>query len=213
MIELLPSKVNLVEAKVGAVEETLPPAEAALVAGTHERCRREFAGGRMCARKALAAFGLGHAVILAGPRGEPLWPPGIVGSITHRLDYCAAAVASSGSIAGIGIDAELNRPLSEGASRRVCTPQELSDAGELEESYAATVIFSAKECVFKAWYPATRRELGYRDVRISLSPDEGTFEATLHAPLGTPSELLFRRLSGRFSVGTDLLFTAVVVKA
>ncbi|WP_374216235.1 4'-phosphopantetheinyl transferase, partial [Frankia sp. R82] len=82
------------------IEEIVPPpaecadtradCDAELLAGEHEYVARavpsrraEFVTGRACARLALARLGVAPRPILRGPRGEPTWPRGIVGSITH----------------------------------------------------------------------------------------------------------------------------------
>ncbi len=106
MIEaILPPAVRAAESL--GDEEPPPPlgAEAELVARAVEKRRREFAGGRDCARRALAALGIAPLAILSGERGEPLWPEGVVGAITHCAGYRGSAVARAGEVAALGIDA------------------------------------------------------------------------------------------------------------
>jgi len=86
------------------------PAEEAVVRTAGPRRRAEFTVGRRCAREALAGLGLPVAPVLAGRAGEPLWPAGVTGSITHCPGYRACAVARAADVAGIGIDAEPDRP-------------------------------------------------------------------------------------------------------
>ena len=82
------------------------PEEAAAVQHAVEKRRREFAVGRMLARAALAAIGDPPSAIPTGNHREPVWPAGIVGSITHCAGYCAAAVARDAMVVALGIDAE-----------------------------------------------------------------------------------------------------------
>jgi len=79
-----------------------------------DKRRREFTTGRACARAALSQLGIGPTAIPGGARGQPLWPPGIVGSITHCRGYCACAVARAERVVSLGIDAEANLPLEVG---------------------------------------------------------------------------------------------------
>ncbi|MGW1816188.1 4'-phosphopantetheinyl transferase family protein [Streptomyces sp. NPDC002125] len=67
-----------------------------------DRRRREFTTARWCARRALAAAGAptADAPLRSGRRGEPLWPAGFTGSITHSAGYRAAVAAPSG---GLGV--------------------------------------------------------------------------------------------------------------
>ena len=96
MIErILPAVVRSAYARTDPSERGLFPAEAAIVARAVERRKDEFATIRRCARTALAELGVPAGPILPGVRGAPVWPAGIVGSMTHCVGYRAAAVARS----------------------------------------------------------------------------------------------------------------------
>lgn len=105
MIEtLLPASAVAVEAFADVPGEAPYPGEEDLVAKAVEGRRREFITARRCARSALATLGSpASGPIRPGPRREPLWPTGVVGSITHCAGYRAAAVAQRNSLASIGI--------------------------------------------------------------------------------------------------------------
>ena len=95
-----------------------------LVARAVDRRRAEFTTVRTCARIALGRLGLPPAPLLTGSKREPLWPAGVVGSITHCDGYRAAAVARASEVAAIGIDAEPHDPLPDGILDRVTLPAE-----------------------------------------------------------------------------------------
>jgi len=119
-------------------------------------------------------------VLLAGPNREPLWPRGIVGSITHKAGFCAAAAGRRQHFAGIGIDAELDDAIAPGVAARACTSGELERlkrATWLEPLVGARAVFSAKESLYKLQFPITQRHVGFSDVAIELFPDGG-FSAT-----------------------------------
>ena len=161
----------------------LLPEEAALLSPrVVERRRTDFAIGRAAAHRALGALGLAAAVVGRGERGDPLWPAGVVGSITHASGVAVAAVAARQHTAGIGVDLEVVDPsrLSSIASY-VCLPDELTWVdGSLVR---LTMLFSAKEAVYKALYPTIQAILEFTDVRLAwLSP--AAFEATLLRPAG-----------------------------
>src|SRR5207302_6761936 len=114
MASLVTPDVVVVETGRPSPLETEPlMAEEAAQLGpaTVERRRREFAVGRACARRALRAFGIVGVAISTGVQREPVWPQGVVGSITHCTGYCAAAVALGDHVTAIGIDAEVNAAL------------------------------------------------------------------------------------------------------
>jgi hypothetical protein len=52
----------------------------------------EFVAGRICAREALTGWGHDNVVVGIGAHREPIWPQGLLGSITHCADYAAAVV-------------------------------------------------------------------------------------------------------------------------
>jgi 4'-phosphopantetheinyl transferase EntD len=122
--ELLPEAVVVVETRGDRDEALLPGEEAALAGVKDARRRREYVTTRACARAALERLGLEPVPILSGRQGEPLWPDGVTGSLTHCPGYRAAAVVRTTDHAAIGIDAELDGP--------------------------DRLIFSAREAVYKA---------------------------------------------------------------
>ncbi len=60
-----------------------------------------------------------------GSYREPLWPRGIVGSLTHCEGYCAVVAAREERVAGLGVDAELGGELDPDLIPLVCTSAEI----------------------------------------------------------------------------------------
>jgi 4'-phosphopantetheinyl transferase EntD len=211
MIErLLPSAVSCEAVRHGGPATNLFPEEAALLQGATEARRREFATARHCARVALARLGIAAAPILRGAKHEPLWPDNIVGSITHCRGYRAAAVAFSKNIMTVGIDAEPDGPLPVGVERRVlCDPERQWLTEAPQSVHWDRVIFSAKESIYKAWFPLTGRWLGFGDAVVSIDAEAGVFHARLLVECPPP----FRRLIGRFLVEGGLVLTAIALQA
>jgi 4'-phosphopantetheinyl transferase EntD len=168
---VLPTGTIIVVADDSHRTAPLSPEDAVNVAGaTPKRCR-EFAVGRACAREALRRLGF-PGVIGRGKDRCPVWPEGVVGSITHCEGFCAAAVGPANRFAGIGIDAERIRELDSSVARIVCTPAELDAHGALnpllQGTDAALLTFCAKEAFYKAWYPAFRRILRFDEVNVTF---------------------------------------------
>lgn len=112
--EILPPFVAVADITDSEVEVRLFPEEEAAVRAASTRRRRDFALGRHCAHRALAALGASCGPLLNDPSRAPRWPQSFVGSITHCAGYCAALVASKQDVKSIGIDAEPVRPLPPG---------------------------------------------------------------------------------------------------
>ena len=140
--------------------------------------RAEYAAVRECARTALRRLGLADAAVPAGPDRAPVWPAGIVGSMTHVDGYRAAAVGRAETWAGIGIDAEVHAPLPPGVATLVMSQDERAALARTDPALCLDrVLFSAKESVYKVWYPVTRSWLGFEDVDVRLG--DGTFVARI----------------------------------
>jgi enterobactin synthetase component D / holo-[acyl-carrier protein] synthase len=213
--QLLPQNVVVVEAFADRPGEPVFPGEEDLIANAVESRRREFITARRCAREALVSLGYPPAAIRSGPRREPQWPSGVVGSITHTRGFRAAAIAPEQVAASIGIDAEQNGPLPNGVEETITIPAERNMLAALARDFPFThwgrVLFSAKECVYKAWYPLTGRWLGFEHADLTIDPT-GAFTAKLlidgaRTDGGPP----LRELQGRFLVSQGYIATAVVV--
>ncbi len=116
---LVPAAVATAEVFGDDPRARLLPGEEAAVARAQPARVREFATGRACARRALAALGLPEVPVPRGPRGAPGWPSGVVGAITHCPGYRAAVAARATDARALGIDAEPDAPLPPGVGRRV----------------------------------------------------------------------------------------------
>ena len=186
----------------------LLPEEAAAL-GARRRRAREFAVARTCARRALGALGVPPAPIKRGTDRQPLWPPGIAGSITHCRGYCAAAVAPTTAIRSLGIDAEPNQPVGLGVMAKIAFGRERDWLRAAPTGAIAwdRLLFSAKESVFKAWYPLAERWLGFEDAEVTIDAAAGAFTADLR--VAGP----VTRFTGRYAIAGEHVLTAVMVPA
>lgn len=201
---ILPPGVVSATAYDDPAAAVLLPEEEAFVARAVEKRQREFATVRWCARRALAALGLPATAVLPGESGAPRWPEGVVGSMTHCAGYRAAALARAAEVAAIGVDAEPDRPLPHGVLDAIARDEERTALRALVGGpHWDRLLFSAKESVYKAWFPLTSRWLGFQDVSLELRAD-GTFRARLLVP-----DPPYAELSGRWLVADGLLATAV----
>ncbi|MGC5013496.1 4'-phosphopantetheinyl transferase family protein [Streptosporangium sp. DT93] len=210
MIEkILPSWVTSAEAFEDPPDVALFPEEEAVVARAVEKRRREFGTARHCARQALARIGVPPAPILPGERGAPGWPDGVVGAITHCAGYRAAAVSLEALT--VGIDAEPHEPLPEGILPSISLDEERAELAGLGGGVQwERLLFSAKESVYKAWFPLARRWLGFEEARLSFSPS-GTFTARLLVPGPVVDGREVTGFEGRWLVADGLIVTAIAV--
>jgi 4'-phosphopantetheinyl transferase EntD len=192
--------------------ELFPEEEGHIVSAVATR-RREFMTGRACARMALRELGIAPMAIGRGKRGEPLWPAGVVGSITHCANYCACAVAKTTEVISLGIDAEVNAPLPPRVLERVAFGRERDRVAVVDEIHLDRLLFSAKEAIYKAWFPLTERWLSFEDVDLSIDELGNTFCARLLVPGPMIGNLRLTELQGGWCVEHDLICTAVIIRA
>jgi 4'-phosphopantetheinyl transferase EntD len=215
---ILPSCVESEEAYNDFAYAPLYAVEEQIVARAVAGRRFEFATSRACARRALGLLGLPPTPIGRGRHGNPVWPAGVVGSITHCEGYRAAAVAWSTSKASIGIDAEPAAALPAGLLSSIADPRESRQARALAVEDPATpwdrLLFSAKESVYKAWFSLAEQNLGLKDVHVVLGPDRGVFSGWVLSNGASVSEAVKPAVSfeGRWMIGGDLMVTTASPK-
>lgn len=160
----------------------LHPDEVAALGHASDTRRREFALARGCARRAVVRLGFAPGPILPGPRREPLWPDGVVGSITHCRGYAAAAVARARDLGGLGIDAEPHERVPDGVLRAFAHPAELAALRALGDTLAwGRILFSAKESAYKALSAHGGAALRPEGIVVSIDAASSRFRAAIAA--------------------------------
>ncbi len=189
----------------------LSDAEARAVAEAVEKRRREFAAGRELARCALTRFSQQNSIIPAGADRAPIWPPGIVGSISHSDTVCAVAVAQvSSGIDSIGLDIEQAKPLASDLWETVMSPAErsrLPTVPDLKPGLLEMVVFSAKEASYKCQYQLSKEFFDFSDFIVSLDVGEGSFKARFNRDAGPFA--MRDWLQGRWRIAENHIVTAV----
>jgi len=176
-------------------------------------CRlREFASGRIYAKRALAMLGVADAELAAGTDRQPLWPEGAVGSISHITDpesggYFAAAVAPANMVRKIGIDAEFEDRLHPHIWPQVLTKRELSRLTTLASNARraeALCLWCAKEATIKV----VGQPIDPADIDIEHVAEQREFTAKITGrnPIALPKKMI-----GRIATSQGLVFAIVVI--
>jgi 4'-phosphopantetheinyl transferase EntD len=214
--EILPPCVVAAEAFDDALEGTPFPEEEVLVSRAVDQRRREFTTVRACARLALAQLDIPPVPIVPNSRGDPAWPQGIVGSMTHCSGYRGSAVARASEVATLGIDAEQHAPLPSGVLDLISLSMEremICRLGHLRPDVCwDRLLFSAKESVYKAWFPLEQRWLGFEDAVVTMDPATCSFTVRLRAPEGQAVRPALAALQGRWLIRYGLVLTAVAMQ-
>jgi 4'-phosphopantetheinyl transferase EntD len=199
----------VLEAAVALVDGQLLPDEWAFIKAAAPKRRAEFGTARILARRALARMGFPAVPLVPGPDRAPVWPAGVVGSITHTNEYCAVVLDRSPPAISVGVDVESLTNRDDGMLARLLTPAERTWL-ELQPSRArdalAMLFFSAKEAYYKCQYPVSARLLDFLDVEIEVDLGAKHFRAQAFAP-GLPDHIA--TLEGRFVFGTNTVMCGV----
>ena len=177
--------------------------------------KAEYVAGRACATYAARVLlGDFQGQIESSAQGLPVWPEGVVGSITHTMGFASAALARVGVVRSLGLDTEriMTEEVMHKIGPTVCSAEErMSPGSGLSDNVYTTIVFSAKESVFKCIYPLTRRMFWFDNAHIEiLDITAGSFRATLETDLSEE----FRNgttFEGRFRIAPPFVHTGLLL--
>ena len=188
--ELLPPDVCIGAGPLLKEAAPLTPRECTSVGIVDDVRRLELENGRLYAKRALAMLGVYGVDLPIAPDRGPLWPVGLVGSLTHVREpapgHVAAAVARMHSVRAIGIDAEREGTLRPHTWEHILTVHELERVLALPphmRAAEAQIVWCAKEAVAKA----ARRQMEPTEVEIECDPTGGGYTAIWKATFDEPA--------------------------
>jgi len=200
-----PEDVSLFSARKIPEEFELLPAEQQATKNFAQKRMLDFRRGRYCARMALSRFGRENEAIPVGASRGPVWPSGIIGSISHCDGTSVAAVYAGDALLGIGIDLESLQVLEPAMVDQVCGPEERQWlACHHSDRQLSTVVFCIKEAIYKSVWPHLRRFIEFRDVSVIPKLGENTFVAK--SASSSLSRDLIAGVSGSWTISSGRVF-------
>lgn len=180
----------------------------------HADRAQEFLLGRLCAFNAYHS--LTSSELFDIPVNEdrsPLWPLGFVGSISHDKNWIGAAVAKSSDLVGLGIDFEVKGRAKLNLQKQILNKNDLVSCSHYSDEELLTLIFSMKECLYKALYPQVKKFFGFEDASVtSIEPDQGEFTIELQTDLNRIFSLNNKCLfKGRYRVLPESVLTVLEI--
>lgn len=178
----------------------------------------EFYVGRRLALRCLTRLDAGLALGCSPDRG-PVWPEGTVGSVTHDVPRPGAersamvcVAAARGPFRWVGLDSEswMSAEVAREIAGQAAHPDELRVAGSTlgwEPARLLTLVFSAKEALFKATARSLGRFIDFHDaalVRVTGSRRHGRFTLVLANPGPLPTHW-----NGEYRASPDRLHTLI----
>jgi 4'-phosphopantetheinyl transferase EntD len=180
--------------------------EERLIQGSVTKRQRQFRAGRNAAHAALRQLNAPNGPLLRGENRQPIWPQGFFGSISHCDDSCVAACAKKGAIVSLGLDVEPLEPLKPEIARYIETEDERGFMAQHTE-LPPRLIFSAKESLYKCYYPLVERFFGFHSVvlEIDISRQVYRFRPSAVCEIDFPQDLVFH---GRYLLTENHLYTS-----
>lgn len=144
--------------------------ESALMNSAVTARKLEFYSGRHYAHQALKQLNLTAQPLLRGEKGNPLWPPGIKGSITHDMQQVIVAVTNERNITGLGIDLIIKPESVEPQLQQLIASEEDLHTIKLAcpTMPPLALAFSFKESVVKAVSPTINYYLDLLEINFSI---------------------------------------------
>lgn len=171
--------------------------------------KKEFVAGRLCAFRAAEKLSLSLTSLKVGKNREPLWPSDIVGSISHTKRMAISVIDSSQSSRALGIDIEeiITQEKSATIEKMVATKKDLAFLklfSQKREAY--TVLFSAKEALYKLLYPLCQEFFGFQEAELkALDMDRGEFLLRLNSENPKLKEFLGNYRGKFFSIDGQII--------
>lgn len=156
-------------ADMGLKNQTaLHTSEENLVSGAVEKRQREFRAGRNLAHEVMEQMGCQRRPLLRCPKGAPVWPVNLVGSLSHCDDLAICTMARRYTVRMLGVDVEGAAALHADLLPLIMTDNDFAVVPKpgLAQGLWGKCVFSAKESAYKALHPKVQRVLDFSDIVI-----------------------------------------------
>jgi 4'-phosphopantetheinyl transferase EntD len=202
LTELLPEKTAAHYSAALPQGTMLLPEEQLHTHGMVAKRVNEFTHGRYCARTAMSMLDMSPQPIGKGANREPLWPTGVIGSITHTTNAAAAVVASCHDFRSLGLDMESPAPLKDELLDMICLAEENPE----RDGSLAKLLFSIKEAIYKCLYPEVGEYIDFLEMHVELDFPKNSFCAGRLTKAKYMD--LAAQMRGRFTIHEEYVISA-----
>lgn len=198
--------------------DELTPGEKNQIGDVCEKRYSEFAAGRSQARQLIASLTGVAETLLIGSYRQPIWPPAVIGSISHSDEFCAVAVAPRTVLDGLGIDVEPFEDLDADVADVILTDAEHESTAEIDSQLvrsgaapiggkAHKLIFSIKEAIYKCCYPKVKAFIDFKQCNVLLDVASQSYQAVIDCQdaKGNPVHL---EINGKWLIEFDHIFAS-----
>lgn len=180
----------------------------------HPNRKREFILTRLAAYKAYQELtGKKLLSLENGDDRAPLWPEDCVGSITHNDHFVCVSVALKSRVRSLGIDIEERGRTKIELSSHIRSSKDLVRHESFSDTELLTLIFSAKESLYKLLYPLVKKFFGFEAAYLSeINHAKGSFKIHLDADLNEEFNTLSNsEFIGHYTMLKDSILTKLEI--
>lgn len=149
----------------------------------------EFLAGRLCVKLLMHRL-LGYSTpVPISPDRSPSWPVGVTGSISHSNNHAIATLTQNQNkktniSLGVDIQEIITSEQSDHIHTLISTPNEIAllQKNGLSLKCATTLLFSAKEAIYKSIYPHIKEIIGFNSValiELNITEQKLTFSPSI----------------------------------
>ena len=176
--------------------------------------RAEYLASRYAARIALASMGIHDFILENDADRAPIWPAGIIGSLSHTAQRAVIICAADRPqrLAGVDVEQLMKADTALEVSDSIVSADELDYLQQcgIPLTTAITLAFSLKESLYKALYPRLRQFMDFHSAEV-IELDGETGQARLRLTRSFSTEFpAGRQFSGYFQQQQDEIITLVV---
>jgi enterobactin synthetase component D len=173
----------------------------------------EFLAGRYAAQSGFKLLGLGNPEVAIGVHRSPVWPNEVIGSISHtgQVAMCALSLKNENDFLGIDVESLIASKVADDIRSTILSADEESFLRRIDHDFAGlvTLIFSAKESLFKALYPHVGSYFGFEVAKlVELNFEAGSLIFELRSNLSSKI-ILGSRFSAHFQFNEHTVMTSV----
>ena len=173
-----------------------------------DKRKKEYLKSRELAHSLFSEIGISDFILLNDDKRAPIWPSGIVGSISHSSGFAIVAISKDHKSIGIDLEKIMSDERSEKLKDQFLTEEEIK-INQLDFNLFSTIVFSAKESLFKLIYPLCREYFGFHSAKIREITDSG-FSIELKSQSTSVSK--FNGLyQGKWQKLDDIILTSLVI--
>ncbi len=188
------------------------PEEYLIVKNSIQKRKKEFIAGRTLAKLALESYGIENYPLLSGKNREPLWPDGIIGSISHTNTFACTVVTKNTTFSSVGIDIETLEHIHKNELELILTKFELDWISTIRselQNIIHKIIFSVKESFYKCAFPIINRYIDFKQVDVIVKHEENIIEIN---NLSQIPEIKLQHIKCNYFIFNDHVLTYVTYK-